>query len=180
MNKKFLLLFVVMGISFVIAGMWNDVPVIGESVHKALDPTLGYLINLNYRWGFFFIIFLITLVTTILQKYGTDQVALKKIRDDQKEIADEMKQHKDNPTKLMELQKKQLESTFGTFLKTLELTMQPVIYTAIPFILLFRWFTDIFKNLGDPKILWFLGWIGTFFVLSIIFSAILRKVMKVY
>jgi len=87
-----------------------------------------------------------------------------------------MKQNKENTSKMMELQKKQLEHLPKTF----ELTMKPVIYTAVPFILLIRWFTDIFKNLGDPKILGFLSWIWAYILLSLLFSIILRKILKVH
>lgn len=177
MKKGFFLVIVVMIASLIIAGMWNSVPFIGNSVHAALDPTFGNLLNLNLNIGFIIIVFIIVFLTTLVQKYGSDQEALKNLKEEQKKLQEEMKKYKDDPAKMIEFQKKQFTEHLP---RTFELSMAPLVYTAIPFILLIRWFTDIFKNLGDPKILGFLGWIWAYFLLSLIFSAILRKVMKVY
>ena len=176
MKKGFLLIIVVMLISIVIASLWDKIPLIGGSVHAVLDPTLGNILDINLNIGFIIIVIVIVFLTTLVQKHGSDQEALKNLKDEQTKLQEEMKKYKDDPTKMMELQKKQFEHLPRTF----ELSMAPLVYTAIPFILLIRWFTDIFKNLGDPKILGFLGWIWAYLLLSIIFSTILRKVMKVY
>ena len=176
MKKGFFWIFVVMLASIVIAGLWDKIPFIGNSVHFALDPTLGNILDLDLNIGFIIIVLIIVFLTTLVQKYGSDQEALKNLKDEQKKLQEEMKKYKDDAAKMMELQKKQFEHLPRTF----ELSMAPLVYTAIPFILLIRWFTDIFKNLGDPKILGFLGWIWAYLLLSIIFSAILRKIMKVY
>ena len=166
----------VMIISLVVAALWDSVPAISWFVHAILDPTLGYLLNINLQIGFVLIVIVITFVTTVIQKYGTDQEALKSLKEQQKSLQAEMKQHRGDPSKMIELQKQQLEHLPKTF----ELTMKPVVYTAIPFILLIRWFDDIFKNLGDPKVLGFLSWFWGYLVLSIILSMILRKIMKVH
>ncbi|MBI4159391.1 DUF106 domain-containing protein [Candidatus Woesearchaeota archaeon] len=176
MKKGFLLIFLVMVVSLVIASLWNTVPIIGKSVHAVLDPTFGYIMKINLNIGFIFVVFVIVFLTTLVQKYGSDQEALKTLKDEQKKIQEDMKKYKDDPAKMIEFQKKQFEQIPKTF----EHSMTPLVYTAIPFVLLIRWFTDIFKNLGDPKILGFFGWIWAYLLLSIVFSTILRKVMKVY
>lgn len=176
MRKGFFLLMLVMLVSAIVALLWDKLSLISKSVHYILDPTLGYILNLNLIWGFLFITLLITLLTTLIQKYATDQVALKQLRDDQKNIQQEMKQYTHDPSKVMELQKKQFENLPKTF----ELTMKPLILTAIPFILLIRWFTDVFKNLNDPKFFGFLSWIWFYILFSIIFNVILRKLLKVH
>ena len=176
MKKGFLLIILVMLGSLFIASLWNSVPIISKSVHIILDPTLGYFLKLNVNIGFILIVLLIVFLTTLVQKYGSDQEALKNLREEQKKLQEEMKKYKDDPVKIMEFQKKQFEQIPRTF----EHSMAPLVYTAIPFVLLIRWFTDIFKNLGDPKILGFLGWIWAYLLLSIIFSTILRKILKVY
>ena len=176
MKKGFISLMLVMVISLVIAGLWDAIPLIKNTVNAVLTPTLGFLLSLNVSIGFILITLIVTLITTIIQKYGTDQVALKDLKDRQKLLQEEMKLNKNNPSKIMELQKKQFEHIPETF----ELTMKPLIYTAIPLILLFRWFTDIFKNLGEPEILGFLSWFWAYVLLSLIFSIILRKILKVH
>ena len=113
---------------------------------------------------------------TIAQKYGTDQKALKEIKAEQKKIQEEMKQYKDHPEKVAELTKKQFE--FMPLM--MKHSMRPIIYTGIPIILFFRWFMDIFEAMPDFRFFGFFSWFWFYLVLSIIFSMILRKVMKVH
>ncbi len=174
--KALLLFMLVMGAGLLIYSLWETVPIIGESVHYVLDPTFGSILKINLTLGFGFLVLLITLITIIIQKYTSDQEGLKKLKEEQKAMQEEMKQNKNNPSKMMELQRKQLES----IPKSLELTMKPLMYTSFPIILLFRWFTDTFKNLGEPKFFGFMGWFIFYLILSIVFTMILRKLMKVY
>ncbi len=170
-------MFVVLLVTMIIAFAWGRVPFIKQTVHSILDPTAGKLLNSNITWGMILIVFIITLVTTIIQKYGTDQSELKKIRGEQKILQEEMKKYKDNPEKILELNKKHFE-----FIpKTMDLTMKPLIYTAIPFVLFFRWFGDYFSGIGNNfKFFGFLSWFWFYFIATIVFSTILRKVLKIY
>jgi len=173
--KGLTLMFVVMIASMLIASAWNAFPVVKDSVHAVLDPTAGWMLNLNLFWGMTFFVLIITFITVLLQKYATDQASLKKLKEEQKILQEEMKKYKDSPEKLLELQKK----SFEFMPKTMDLTMKPIIYTAVPFVLFFRWFQDYFANV-DYKFLGFLSWFWFYFLLSIVFNSILRKVMKVH
>ena len=116
---------------------------------------------------------IISLILSLVQKYATDQESLKQLKSEQKLLQEEMKQYKDHPEKLMELQKKQLE-----FIpKTMDLTMAPVLYTAIPIILFFRWFSEYF-TMNPEKILGFFSWFWAYLIFSIVFSIVFRKVFK--
>ena len=84
MKKGFISLMLVMVISLVIAGLWDAIPLIKNTVNAVLTPTLGFLLSLNVSIGFILITLIVTLITTIIQKYGTDQVALKDLKDRQK------------------------------------------------------------------------------------------------
>jgi len=170
------LMLIVMVASFVIAGLWGF-PAIKDSVHYILDPTAGFLLNINPWLGMIIIVFVITLITTLVQKYTTKQEELKKMKEEQKLLQEEMKKYKDHPEKLLEMQKKQMEFIPKTF----DLTMGSIVYTFIPIVLFFRWFNDYFTtNLIGFKYLGFLSWIWVYLILSVIFSSILRKVLKVY
>lgn len=170
------MMFLVMILSFIIAGAWNSFPIIKTSAHHILDPTAGALMNFNIYFGMIIVVFVITLFTVVIQKYGTDQAELKKLKEEQKILQEEMKKYKDHPEKLMELQKK----SFEFMPKTMDLTMKPLIYTAIPFVLFFRWFNDYFLLLPDFKFFGFFSWFWFYFLASILFNTILRKMMKVY
>ena len=97
------------------------------------------------------------------------------MKKEQKILQEEMKKYKDNPEKIMELQKKQLE-----FIpKTMKLSMRAIAYTGIPLILSFRWFMDYFELIPEFKFFGFFTWFWFYLVFSIIFSSVLRKIMNV-
>ncbi|MDO8623025.1 MAG: EMC3/TMCO1 family protein [archaeon] len=170
------LFFVIMLISLGIASMWDVVPFIKNSVHAILDPSAGKVLDWNMTYGMLILVFIITLISTLFQKYGSDQKTIKEMRDEQKRMSEEMKKFKDDPKKLIEFQKKQFES----MPQMMQLTMKPLVFTAIPFILFFRWFMDVFTALGNPKFFSVLSWFWFYLIFSIIFSLILRKIFKVY
>src|SRR3989344_2914001 len=136
MSKAVRNLFIVMVISLGIASLWNRIPLIKETVHALLNPTAGALLSFNVNLGVIVFSAVISLMITIVQKYTTDQETLREIKKEQKILQAQMKEFKDNPQKLLELQKKQLE-----FIpRTMEITFRPLMYTSLPIILFFRWF----------------------------------------
>src|SRR3989344_5070450 len=173
--KGMTIMFLVMIASLAVAGLWQHIPILRDSVHAVLNPSAGVLLDWNVSIGLFLITALITLITTILQKYMTDQDALKTIKEEQKIVQQEMKLAKSSPEKSMELSKKSLELT----MTAMPMTMRPLIYTVIPFVLFLRWFQDYF-TLTPVKILGFMSWFWAYLVFSIIFSTIFRKVLKVH
>ncbi|MFH1787607.1 MAG: EMC3/TMCO1 family protein [archaeon] len=165
----------IMFASLAIAFFWDSASFIKDGVHSILDPSAGVLLNWDVTWGMLILVFIISLITTLVQKYATDQKTLRELKKEQKILQDEMKKYKDHPEKMIELQKKQFE-----FIpKTMKLSMRALVYTGIPFILFFRWFMDFFTVMGNPKFFGFLSWFWFYLIFSIIFSSILRKMMKV-
>lgn len=175
MNRFFIVMFGLMAVSLVIVGLWNSVPVIKSSVDSVLNPTAGKLISWNLTWGSLIVFFIIAFITTLVQKYATDQETLRELRKDQKELQKEMNEYKEDPKKMMELQKNLMPTTF----KIMEISMKGSMFTIIPFILLFRWFMDFFVTLGSPKFFGFLSWFWFYLISVIVFSSILRKALKV-
>lgn len=169
------IMILVMIIGIVIGSMWNSVPIISQLAHIILDPTVGRLLNWNINLGMITITFMITLIITLLHKYTTDQETLRKIKAEQKILQKEMQKYKNHPEKLLEFQKKQFEFIPKTF----DITMKPLIYTSIPIILFFRWFSDYFSNIGEFKFFGFFNWFWFYLILTIFFSSVLRKVLKV-
>jgi len=179
-NKKgekgsMLPMFIIMVASLVIAFIWDKVPQIQNAIHSILDPTAGALLNWNLTLGMLVIVFMITLMTTLIQKYATDQDALRELKKEQKILQEEMKKYKDHPEKVTELSKKQM----AFIPKTFKLTSRGIMFTGIPFILFFRWFHDVFTAMGSPKFFGFMGWFLFYFIFAMIFSSILRKLLKV-
>ena len=168
---SFTLIFIVMIGSLIIAALWDKLPKIKATIHYVLDPSAGALLNWNLVLGMLIIVFIISALITIIQKYTTDQKALKEMKAEQKEIQKQMKEFRNNPEKMMELQKRQM-----SFMpRQLKLGMGSIAYTSVPIILLFRWFYDYFTSIGNPKFFGFLGWIWFYLLSSLIFSIILKK-----
>ena len=161
-----------MFLAMVLAGLWDKIPAIKNSIHYVFDPSAGALLNWNLNIGMLIIVLIITALTTVIQKYATDQKTLKELKAEQKELQKQMKEFKNHPEKLMELQKRQ----FAMMPKQMKLSMRAVIYTGIPFILFFRWFNDYFSVLPEGTKFWLgLGWFWFYLISAIIFGSILRK-----
>ena len=175
MNKVFFTMAIFMVVSLGIAFLWDYIPAIKNTVHVILDPSFGAILNSNLTWGMMAIVFLIALITTLIQKYTTDQVTLRELKKEQKDIQQEMNKYKQDPKKMMEIQK----SLMPTSMKIMELSMRGSMYTIIPFILLFRWFMDFFELLGKVRFFGFLSWFWFYLIFVMIFSSILRKALKV-
>ena len=169
------MLFLVMLLGVVVATFWDSFPAVKEGVHAVLNPSLGVLLDWNVTIGLLLITAFLNFITTLLHKYTTDQDLLKQLKEEQKLVQEEMKLYRSNPQKSMELSKKSAELAF----KTMPITMRPAIYTAIPFVLLIRWFGDYFAD-KPVKILGFMSGIWAYIVFFIIFSIIFRKILKVH
>jgi len=181
-NKEgsFRVIVIVMIASLFIAGNWDKWAWLKDGVHSILNPTLGLLLNWNMTIGMLIILFLMSYGLTLLQKYTTDQEELKKIKKDQKVIQKQMKELKDHPEKMMALQKEQMKM----LPKQMKLGMRTIVYTSIPFIILFRWFNDYFAGVASTtgEAVRFFGtfnWFWFYFIFFMIFSMIMKKQMDV-
>jgi len=166
---------VMMFASYLLFAFWEKFPFLKNGIHSILDPSIGVLLQWNLTVGMLIVVFLITVITTLVQKYTTDQKALKELREEQRLLQEEMKKFQDNPEKIAELSKKQMEFIPKTF----KLTSRSILYTGLPFILFFRWFNDFFTTMGNPKFFGFMTWFWFYFITTMVFSSILRKWWKV-
>ena len=128
----------------------------------------------NPLYSILIISFLVTLITTLIYKYFSDQRTIKSLRDEIKYLQKEMKNFKDNPKKMMDKQKEIMEKNF----KVMKHSMKPTLYTIIPAGLLLIWIQNVYTNTG--AILFSLNWFWTYAIFSIIFSLLIRKLLKVY
>ncbi len=174
-EASFKTIFWVMALSMFIALFWNQLGFIKYAVNIILNPTAGVLLNWNLIIGMTILTIILTLFSSLAQKYGTNQEELQRIKKEQKEIQKKMKEIKNNPEELMQLQKE----IFPLTSKSFKLSMGAIAYTSIPILLLFRWFNDFFISIGNPKILFGLNWFWFYFILTMILSTIFRKVLKI-
>lgn len=139
------------------------------------NSIFGWAINLSPLWGLAIITLILTLITTLVYKLMTDQKALKSIKDEVSQIRKDMKTFKNEPSKVLELQKKSMEHS----LKQMKMTIKPMLVTFIPLIIVFSWLNNVYK--ATP--ISFIGiksWVWIYIIFAIIASIILRKLLKVY
>jgi uncharacterized membrane protein (DUF106 family) len=100
-----------------------------------LDPIFAPLLRMPPFWAIFIISLVLSLVITIIYKLMTNQSEMKSLKEDIKKHQKEMKANKDNPQKVMEVQKKAMEKN----MKYMMQSMKPTLVTFIPVILLLGW-----------------------------------------
>jgi uncharacterized membrane protein (DUF106 family) len=120
----------------------------------------------------------LSLLVTLVYKFMTDQVLMKELKKELKKHQKHMKEHRGNSAKISEISKKSME----TNMKYMQQSMKPMLITIIPFLAIFTWLRN---TLGDtiliPLSFWsgHLGWIGTYIIFSMIFTATFRKILDV-
>lgn len=115
---------------------------------------------------------LVSLAITIVNKLVVNQERLKELKVKQKAIQEEMKKHKDNPQKMMEMQKEMM----GHMGESMKSSMFPMLITFVPLILLFGWLRGIFTPTGVDPIL--PHWIWYYIGASLVSSLLFRKIFK--
>ena len=98
------------------------------------------LLKLPLLWAVIILSFLISVIIIAITKYTTDQVLMKKLKDDIKEYQKQIKELKNEPAKAMEVQKKSMELN----MKYMTHSLKPTLITFIPIILIFGWMSSNF------------------------------------
>jgi len=144
---------------------------------------LGNFFNLIFGWsiaihpifGIAFISFILTLFMTLAYKYLTDQVLMKGLKDDTKNLQNKMKEFKNDAKKLVSLQKEAMEKN----MKYMMHSFKPMLVTFVPIIFIFSWLRNVYN--GVDLNLWIIhNWIWGYILFTFIFSYVLRKALKVY
>ena len=93
------------------------------------------LIQNNPRISIIIFAFIVTSIVTVITYLMTDQKRMKEIKEKQKILKAEIKKHKHNPDKMMQLNKEMVED----MPEQLKLSMKPLLITIIPLIIFFGW-----------------------------------------
>ncbi len=147
-------------------------------VDAIFDFLFGWSVGISPLFGIIIVSFVLSILSTVSWKYLTDQVLLKDIRERIKSTHAKMKEHKDNPEKLKELNSKMAKENFETMKIQWKQSLKPMLATMIPFAFAFIWIRKTYEPFGDVFLSF--GGVGAYILFSIAFSMILRKVMKVY
>lgn len=104
---------------------------------KLFDPILSPLLNIPLVWSILIICLIISVITTLIYKYTTDQNLMKQLKSEMKELQAEIKRLKDNPKEAMKVQQKAMQ----TNMKYTMQSFKSMFFTIIPVLLIFGWFT---------------------------------------
>ncbi len=133
--------------------------------------TLTEMVNQYPYISLAVISFLVTIFSTLAQKWLTNQEHMKSLKTRQKEIQKELKGCKEEHL-LKELNLEMMNLT-GIMMKA---SMKPMFVTIIPFLILFNWLKGTYGG-EEPLIA---SWIWYYLGFSIASSMALRKVLKVH
>lgn len=126
----------------------------------------------------------LSIATTLAYRFLTDQVLMKELKKKLKTNQKRIKEAKGDPQKMMEIQRE----TMKTNMKYMSQSLKPMIFTIIPFLIIFAWLRSVFEGLVVIPLPFHvpmssletgLGWIGTYIIFSMIFTTVFRKIMKV-
>lgn len=121
------------------------------------------------RTGVIILAVLVSFFISLVNFFVLDKDRMREIKGRQKALQEEMKKHKGNHEKMMELQKEMFSHMGETFKQS----FKPMLITIIPLLLLFPLMRDIFlqTDLGN----W---WLLYYILASIVASTIWRKVFR--
>src|SRR3989344_1497929 len=143
-------------------------------LNSFFDSIFGFLISWSPLTGLLVVSLILTLITSLSYKFLTDQKELKEQKDSISRLQKELKSLKDDLKKMMEKQKEIMEIN----MKMMKHNIKPMLITFIPLIIIFSWLRVTYEPLGQLII--GLSWFWIYLISAIIFSIIIRKVLKIY
>lgn len=126
------------------------------------------LINSYPQVSILVISFLVVLVTTIITKYVTNQKRMKELKDIQKACQIKLKDSKGNTEEMNKINKEIMDCS----MELMKHSFKPMLITFIPLLLLAGWMNGTFAKILS-------SWIWWYILSGLVFSMILRKVLKV-
>ncbi|MDD5177733.1 MAG: EMC3/TMCO1 family protein [Candidatus Nanoarchaeia archaeon] len=137
------------------------------------NAIFGKLIQWDPLGGLIVICLVLTFIVTLIYKFTTNQTLMKELKVKTKEYQLEMKKFKNDPQKLMEIQKQAMDVN----MKYMMQSFKPMLFTLIPVIILFGWLTSVYET-TPIRFIGITSWLWIYIIFSMIFSIILKKVMR--
>jgi uncharacterized membrane protein (DUF106 family) len=109
-------------------------------VDTIFNPVFGWMLNMPSILAILLLATILALISTLLQKYLTDQAKMKRLREDTKKLQKQMKEAKNNPEAVMKIQSKMMPIQMDLMKES----FKPLLVTLIPFLLVFFWLSNHF------------------------------------
>lgn len=103
------------------------------------DPVLLPLMNKSPFLGVLLISLVLSFIVVLVYKYFTNQVEMKRIKEQQKEFQQKLKELKDKPEEMEKLQKEAMGKSFESMKESMKHTWRATLITILPVILVFGW-----------------------------------------
>ncbi len=134
-------------------------------------------------WGVVAIALIVDIITVLASKFFTNQVLMKTLKDDLTALQKNLKEEKDTNKKMTYQQE-----LLGKQMQMMKHNFRPLLITLLPLLLIFNWLRSTYGDAGElirwgahiPLFGTGFGWFGTYFFSAIVFSIILRKLLKVH
>ena len=109
-----------------------------------LNIIFAPLLKLPVFWAVVALAFTVSLLVIFITKFSTDQVLMKKLKEDLKDYQKRIKELRNEPAKAMEVQKRAMELN----MKYMTHSLRPTLITFLPIILIFGWMSSNFAYEG--------------------------------
>ncbi len=100
---------------------------------------MDFIANWYAETSYFIVILLlallVTLISTLMLKFTSDQSKIKRLKEDIKKLRKKQKKHKDDQEKFLEVQKEMMSKNT----EVMKQSFRPMIYTFVPIILILAW-----------------------------------------
>ena len=136
---------------------------------------LAELVQANPRASIIVISGFVSLFISLINYFVIDKEKVRKSKEKQKELQKQMKEHKNDSEKMMELNKELVSHAK----ENLKHSFKPMLITIVPILVIFGWLKGIYSetSIGGTSFL-FPVWVWYYIGAAIIFSIIFRKLFK--
>jgi len=127
------------------------------------------LIQANPKISVILIAVVISFFISLINFFVLDKEKIRESRKNQKELQKKMKEHREDPVKMMELNKEMMVHVVENFKHSLK----PMLITIIPILIVFGWIKGVYSETTIAG-----SWFWWYLIAAIVSSLIFRKLFK--
>ena len=114
---------------------------------------------------------IISFLSMLATKKFTNQARMKELKEHQKANQAKLKEHKNDPQKMMEIQKE----IMGHSMEMMRHSFRPMLVTIVPLLLIFGFVRGAYAETAYVK-----SWFWYYLVTALVISPLWKKILKVY
>jgi uncharacterized membrane protein (DUF106 family) len=109
-------------------------------IDTVFNPVFGWMLRIPPVLAIILLALILGLISTLLQKYLTNQSKMRRLKDDTKKYQDQLKKLRDKPEEMMKVQQKVLPIQ----MELMKESFKPLLVSLLPFLLVFFWLSNHF------------------------------------